>query len=185
MARTPLALYLERRLQERGETPEEFAERVGINPSGLYKLLRGAYKSPSQASLVKIARGLGMTAGELLSAVEAKDEDDPIERAIRQRTAEMREAVQGVPRPFWPAIIQKTFDRAIEGAKDMAQMAHVLADTGSLDDSPVSGHTTTPLSSPDRVTKRDVDGPSTGLPVRYIQRPQPRVLAVATLVGQL
>lgn len=63
-----------------------------------------------------------MSAAELLSAVEARDDTDPVEQAIRQRTAEMREVLRDVPRPFWPSVIKSTFDRAIDGARDMAEL---------------------------------------------------------------
>lgn len=119
---TPLARYVADLLTQRGEMPEEFADRIKINSSGFYKFLRGAYKEPRQANLKKIAEGFGMTVPELLRAVEAQTEDDPFEQAIRQRTPEMREAVRDIPREFWGVIIKSTFDRAIEGARDMASL---------------------------------------------------------------
>lgn len=67
--RTALAQYLLDRLNERMETPDEFAKRIGINSSGFYKLLRGEYAEPRQATLDKIASGIGMTPAELLVAV--------------------------------------------------------------------------------------------------------------------
>jgi hypothetical protein len=78
---SPLARYLTEHLAERHVTPDEYARGIGTNASGLYKLLRGAYTAPQQRTLEKIAGGLGMTAGELLEAVEARDEADPVEAA--------------------------------------------------------------------------------------------------------
>lgn len=49
--------------------PDDFAKRIGINSSGFYKLLRGEYAEPRQATFDKIAAGLGMTPAELLVAV--------------------------------------------------------------------------------------------------------------------
>ena len=124
---SPLALYIDRRLRERDEPVYDFTRRVGINTSGFYKLLRGDHATPSQHTLEKIAGGLGMTAAELLRAVDGDNSIDPIEQAIRERAAEMREVVQGAPRAFWAAIIKATFDRAIESARDMAQLVAVSA----------------------------------------------------------
>lgn len=117
-----LAEYLSGRLAQRGESADEFARRVGINASGLYKLLRGAYVAPSQSTLEKIAAGLGMSAAELLAAAEAQTETDPVEQAIRQRAAEMREVLRDIPRAFWSPVIKSTFDRALDGARDMAEL---------------------------------------------------------------
>lgn len=132
-ARTRLAQYLTDAISARGETTEQFAQRAGVNSSGLYKLLRGEYAQPRQGTIEKIAIALNMTAGELLRAADAEDEPDPIEAAIRTRIAEMREAVHGTPRQFWAAIIKATFDRAIDGARDMAQL---LAEADSTADPP-------------------------------------------------
>lgn len=117
-----LAQYLAYRLAERHESTDEFARRIGINASGLYKLLRGAHGQVAQPTLEKIAGGLGMSAAELLAATDAQHDTDPVELAIRQRTSEMREVLRDIPRPFWPAVIKSTFDRAIDGARDMADL---------------------------------------------------------------
>ena len=117
-----LARYVADRLQERDETPDEFAKRIGINTSGLYKLLRGAYSWPQQQTLGKIAGGLGMTDDELMRAANAYGEEDPIEQAIRQRTAEMREILDGTPRAFWPAIVRAIFDGALANARILATL---------------------------------------------------------------
>jgi transcriptional regulator with XRE-family HTH domain len=117
-----LAQYVADRLAERHENPDEFARRIGINSSGLYKLLRGAYGAPSQRTLEKIAAGLGMSAAELLAAADPQTEVDPVEQAIRQRASEMREVLRDIPRPFWSPVVKSTFDRAIEGARDMAEL---------------------------------------------------------------
>jgi transcriptional regulator with XRE-family HTH domain len=119
---SPLAEYVTRRLAERHESADQFARRTSINASGFYRFLRGAAGGPQQRTLDKIATGLGMSPSELLAAAEAHDAADPVEQAIRQRTAEMREVLHDIPRPFWPAVIKSTFDRALDGARDMAEL---------------------------------------------------------------
>ena len=119
---SPLARYIDDRLEARGEPIYDFTRRTQINTSGFYKLLRGEYATPSHRTLEKIAHGLGMTAAELLAAAEDDDGADEIEQAIRQRTAEMREVVQDVPRAYWAAIIKAIFDRALDSARDMTQL---------------------------------------------------------------
>jgi transcriptional regulator with XRE-family HTH domain len=98
-ARTPLAQFIFDRIRERGETPEEFAARIGINASGLYKLLRGAYAEPRQATLDKIATGLSMTPAELFVAIgKGKTDTSPEETEIlalyREVPHEQRPAVR-------------------------------------------------------------------------------------------
>jgi len=117
-----LAQYIADRLAQRHESADEFARRIDVNASGLYKLLRGAYGAPHQRTLDKIAMGLGMSPSQLLAAAEAQTETDPVEQAIRQRAAEMREVLHDIPRPFWPSVIKSTFDRALDGARDMADL---------------------------------------------------------------
>lgn len=161
MARpSPLARYIDDRLIERVETVDDFARRVGINSSGLYKLLRGAYAAPQQRTLAKIAGGLGMSVAELLTAVEAEREMDPIERAIRQRVPEMREAVQGAPRAFWPSIIKSIFDHAIDDLRDTAQIVSAAALA------PVSGAEKGGVSATSGDLTRAADGSDGQLPVR-------------------
>lgn len=118
---TSIGPYLQSELIRRGLSPDELARRSGLGTSHIYQIIRSE-KRPRQDTLDKIAVGLGMTTGDLLRAVEAQSEDDPIEQAIRQRTAEMREAVRGTPRSMWATIIRKTFDRAIDGARDIAEL---------------------------------------------------------------
>jgi hypothetical protein len=86
---------------------------------------------PSPASCQKIANGLGLDpdyvlelAGHRLAGASSAEPLDELETLIRARTAEMRDAVRDTPREFWATIIKATFDRAIDGARDMA---HLLA----------------------------------------------------------
>ena len=74
---SPLAQYITARLAERHESADKFARCIGVNTSGFYKLLRGAYGAPQQGTLEKIAAGLGMSAAELLSRVD--DQNEPTE----------------------------------------------------------------------------------------------------------
>ncbi len=75
-ARTRLAQFVLDKIAERGETPEEFGVRNNINPSGLYKFLRGAYSEPRQATLDKIAAGLNMSPVDLMVATGRGGADD-------------------------------------------------------------------------------------------------------------
>jgi len=156
---SPLARYIGGCLTDRGESPDDFAGRVGINSSGLYKLLRGVYAAPQQRTLEKIAGGLGMSAAELLAAADAENEPDLIKQAILQRVPEMREAVEGAPRVFWPIIIKSLFDRAIEGARDMAQLAIAA-------EAPVSGSDQHGVSASDTEQTRGESASDGGLALR-------------------
>jgi transcriptional regulator with XRE-family HTH domain len=70
---SPLASYVTDRLADRHESADQFARRIGINASGLYKWLRGTYGTPQHRNLEKIAAGLNMSAGELLAAVDVRN----------------------------------------------------------------------------------------------------------------
>lgn len=71
---SPLAQYISARLRERHESADEFARRIGVNASGLYRLLRGGHAAPQHRTLEKIAHGLDMSASQLLAAAETRDE---------------------------------------------------------------------------------------------------------------
>lgn len=149
MSRTPLAKFIDARLIERDQTAEEFAVRVGISPSGLYKFLRGASGTPRHPTLEKIAIGLGMrSAAELLTFTSEPVDEDPLERGVRERLPQMRETLDGIPRVYWGTVISKIFDRAIDTARDMAQL---LADSGAGDGTdvtkPASARVTQPKTS--------------------------------------
>jgi hypothetical protein len=123
----------------------------------VYQIIRGEKPNVRQGTIGKIGTGLGMTAAELLAAVAANDgqsaETDPIEAAIRSRAAEMRDAVQGVPRAMWATIIRATFDTAIDGARNMAQL---LADVAVP---PVSVPGEPRVSASKAAQTRDLDEP--------------------------
>ena len=119
---SPLAVYVADALARRGETPEEFAHRVGINSSGLYKLLRGVYTAPTHRVLERIAAGLSMSPAELLAAAEPVAEADPVEQLLRERIPEMREALRDIPREFWGPVLKSTLGHAVEGIRDMADL---------------------------------------------------------------
>jgi transcriptional regulator with XRE-family HTH domain len=161
MQPSPLARYVGDRLAERREGPDDFAHRVGINASGLYKLLRGAYTMPTQRNLDKIAAGLGMSAAELLAAVDPIDDDDDlIKQAILQRVPEMREAVEGAPRVFWASIVKSIFDHAVDDARDTARIVSAAA-RGPVSASPEGG-----VSGLSAELTRDNDASDGGLAVR-------------------
>ena len=117
-----LGAYLGNELNRRNWSPEEFGRRSGLGTSHVYQIIRGQKSNIRQATVDRIADGLGMTVGELMTAVEAQTEPDPIEQMIHARVAEMREAVRDTPRQFWPTIIRATFDQAINGAHVMASL---------------------------------------------------------------
>jgi hypothetical protein len=103
----------------------------------------------------KIASALGadpdyvlQLAGHRASRAGAA-EPDLVEQEIRARTAEMRDAVRDVPREFWGTIIKATFDRAIEGARDMAGLL------AQISEPPVSDPAEGGVSAPGRPLKRD------------------------------
>jgi transcriptional regulator with XRE-family HTH domain len=83
--------------------------------------------TPSPASCEKIAAALSLDPDTMLELAghrhrRAPLEDDPIEQAIRQGTVQMHDVLADIPRPYWATIIKATFDRAIDGARDMAAL---------------------------------------------------------------
>lgn len=80
-SRSPLAQYILDGIHALGETPEQFAVRIGINSSGFHKFMRGDYREPRQATLDKIAGGLGKAPADLLVAIGKGSADADIEEA--------------------------------------------------------------------------------------------------------
>ena len=54
---------------ESGLTQEELAERSGLDPSYISGIERGV-RNPSISSLLKLARGLGVTVAKLCTGIE-------------------------------------------------------------------------------------------------------------------
>jgi transcriptional regulator with XRE-family HTH domain len=133
--RGPRAQYILDRLNERLETPDEFARRVGINSSGFYKLLRGEYAEPRQATLDKIASGIGMTPAELLVAVRGGSSElstDELELLADYRQVEpnqkptVKQIIRGLRAKTHLTRTAKAPRRALNGRSD--------TDDSTLDD---------------------------------------------------
>jgi transcriptional regulator with XRE-family HTH domain len=113
-------------------TQADLARASGVPQNVISKWVNRQVDQASPDNLKKIAPTLGLTYENLLRRMgeipESDATSDPIEQAIRARTAEMREAVRGTPRAMWATIISKTFDRAIDGARDMASLLAAVTD---------------------------------------------------------
>lgn len=136
-------------MRERGASQADLARASGVPQNVISKWLNGQVDEASPRSLKRIAPILGLSyedllrrMGELPSRPDAVDAD-PLEQYIRQRIAEMREAVRDTPRATWATIVKYTFDHAIAGARDMAQL---LADQQSRE-RPVRKRTVAPAKA--------------------------------------
>lgn len=160
--RSPLATYVLDRLLERDETVEHFAHRIGVNASGLGRFLNGKTATLHDTTKRKVAAGLGMTPGEMLSLVEgnAEVEHSDSEAEVLSRVPELHEAIRDLPRQLWGPVLRFT----VNSAKLAAQNLVVLASEDIA-----------PNGTP---TKASADG-AIGAPARR-QRPiKPRQLAAA------
>jgi len=147
------------RMRGRG-AQARLAELSGI-PSNALGRWRDGDGRPTDTNLRKLALALGESYERLakmcgyLPDETVVPEYDPIEQAIRQRTAEMREIVDGIPRQFWPTIIRKTFDRAIDAARDMAEL--LVADVHDPDGAPDNGSDEPVNAPPARPRRRIIE----------------------------
>jgi transcriptional regulator with XRE-family HTH domain len=126
--RSPLARYLEDRHRERGESPDTFARRAGINSSGYYRFLRGETTSLTERILQRVAATLGMTPGQLLEAAEGPRTPADSEKEVLRRLPEFRAVLEGVPRQFWPVVIRNMLS-AGRGARDLLDLSQRTEDT--------------------------------------------------------
>ena len=128
-----LRQLIEEWLAQHNGSQAELAELCGVPQNVISRWLNRQVDEASPKNLKKIAPALGLTYEELLREMgelpplEGDGHIDPIEeeirRQVRRRTDEMREAVRGTPRAVWATIIRKTFDRAVDVARDLAEMA--------------------------------------------------------------
>jgi hypothetical protein len=132
--------WLEARLQERGWQAADLnrASMTADYPRGFNPGLISRWRKPPPIGVVpnpptldrlalvfKVPRvEVYAAAGRLLSDATAARavEPDLIEQYIRQGTAQMPAVLVGIPRKMWGPIIKLTFDRAIDGARDMAAL---------------------------------------------------------------
>lgn len=124
--------FLKSEMHARGWNVPRLAEACDVNPglAARWVTTNERYRvTPSPSSCEKIATALGADldyvlelAGHRRSRTAPPRETDPLEQYIRQNTAEMYGVLDGIPRPYWPTVIKAVFDRAIDGARDMAQI---------------------------------------------------------------
>jgi transcriptional regulator with XRE-family HTH domain len=124
-------------LGRRGWNQARLSEAIEINQSLVSKHLTDDPKRrvrPSPENLEKYAPVLGVSYEDLLRMCgylpgkAGASTGDDIENDIRARTAELLNAVHGAPKAFWPTIIKATYDRAIDGAKDMVELLTAAED---------------------------------------------------------
>lgn len=112
----------------------EVARRIGSHPTTVSRWRTGEDR-PRPDAVARLADILGVDRMALLRDAGYADLDgartdapDPLEQYIREGARQMHELLDGIPRVYWPTIVRKAFDRAIDGARDMAQL---LADQQS------------------------------------------------------
>jgi hypothetical protein len=76
-----LARFIEQRIREMGDTPNQFAKRRGINASTFYRYLKGVNRSLREDTLKEVAAGLSMS----MSQLTAKGEGEKVDFASLSR----------------------------------------------------------------------------------------------------
>lgn len=90
-----VARFVEAWAQQRGETLQQFADRAGLNASGLYQMARGERQYLHDTTLTKLAEGMRMSSAELLTAVgrgAADSDPDEVEFLALKRQIAMHAA---------------------------------------------------------------------------------------------
>lgn len=77
-----LRAFLRRQLDLRDESVPQFANRTGLNASGLYQILRGQRQYVADSTLDKIAKAFNMTPAEMASAMGRGGELTPEETSL-------------------------------------------------------------------------------------------------------
>lgn len=117
---TALARFLQRQLDARGVTADQFAKEHGLNSSGLYQLLRGERTYVQDRTLERLATALGMTLAQMVSAMaHTGSEIDPDEAEwvalIRQVPVEKRSAARDM---LLGLAIRPSSQRTTNGRRD-------------------------------------------------------------------
>lgn len=155
-----------------GMSAKELARRIEVDPAqvGRWRKARGL---PRPDNIIRVASVFGVDYDWLLGLAYPEvrsegGEPDVIETAIRARMAEMREAVRDTPREFWSTIIKKTFDTAIDGARNMASMLSA----SDSDEPTVRRQTPSRISKPIAPTNLGQDDSHEPLAQRKLGAPQ-------------
>jgi hypothetical protein len=129
MARSPLALFILDRLRDRGEAPDHFAQRIGVNGSGLNRFLRGKTMTLHDRTKDKVALGLGMTANQMMALAGGDEayEHDPQHAEVLARVPELAEIIRGLPPELWGRVLRYSVHSARE-------LAHGLVVVGCGDE---------------------------------------------------
>lgn len=105
----------------------ELARRADVDPAQVGRWRRG-WGLPRPSHLPKLAAVFGVDYEWLLGIAypnlpPSSSEPDELEVALRARMEEMRAQLQGVPRPFWSAIVKAMYDTGVNMAQIAARSA--------------------------------------------------------------
>lgn len=125
------AAALDDLLTSSGLSNNQLARKLHMDPAqvGRWRRARGL---PKPENVARIAVAFNVRPEWLLGLAYPQysptppEPDDPLEAAIRSRTAELRAVLDGVPPAFWPTIVRKIFDRAIGEARDALALGRQL-----------------------------------------------------------
>jgi len=121
--RSALANYILDRLLERDETVDHFAHRVGVNASGLGRFLNGKTQSLHANTTRKVAAGLGLSPGEMISLAEREPTDlehSESEAEVLSRVPELHEVIRDLPRQLWGPVLRFSIHSATEFARGLS-----------------------------------------------------------------
>ncbi|RAY16370.1 XRE family transcriptional regulator [Actinomadura craniellae] len=97
-----VARAVNERMQERGITQRELAERSGISPATLRQIQQGMDRQRSRATLAAISRALGFSEDHLRRvsmggrASEPSGTDAPVLEGLRAELADLRQRVEDI-----------------------------------------------------------------------------------------
>ena len=89
-------------MEAKGLDPAKLARASGLNPTGIYDIIKGKSRSPKIETVYKIAKGLGVPITAIFSEHSASERDKELMIIYDQLSEDKREMLMQAARAWLP-----------------------------------------------------------------------------------
>jgi len=97
-----VARNIEALMEQKGLDAAKLARLAGLNPTGIYDIIKGKSRSPKIETIGKIAKGLGVPVALIFSGQLAERVDDDLMVIFDQLPADKRQMLMQAARSWLP-----------------------------------------------------------------------------------
>lgn len=97
-----VARNIEALMEQRNLDAAKLARASGLNPTGIYDILKGKSRSPKIETIAKIAKGLGVPVSVIFSGQAAVERQDELMEVFDQLPADKRALLMQAAKSWLP-----------------------------------------------------------------------------------